>query len=114
MTDKKPSPGDRFPIEKRFKPGQSGNPAGRPPLPAWFRARGPEALQHLVEVATGAYEDPKVSRTQAAIEVIDRIYGRAPQAIDVSTPNLSPAAEALLRLATGGAVPSSNGKATAQ
>jgi len=81
-----------------FQPGQSGNPAGRPRLPDWFRAKGPDALRILVAQATGevipqddgtvlpavtqvATESSPKERTQAAAIIADRIYGKAPDVI---------------------------------
>jgi hypothetical protein len=92
MAEKKQAP------STAFKPGQSGNPAGRPRLPDWFRAKGPDALRVLIAQATGevipqddgtvlpavtqvATESSPKERTQAAAIIADRVYGKAPDVI---------------------------------
>jgi len=92
MAEKKQAP------STAFKPGQSGNPAGRPRLPDWFRAKGPDALRVLIAQATGevipqddgtilpavtqvAMESSPKERTQAAAIIADRVYGKAPDVI---------------------------------
>jgi hypothetical protein len=82
----------------RLLPGGTGNPAGRPRLPDWFRARGPDSLRVLVAQATGeiipqddgtvlpavqqvALESSPKERTAAAAIIADRIYGKAPDVI---------------------------------
>lgn len=73
-------------IGRPFEKGQSGNPGGRPALPAWFREFGPQALMHLRDIARGKDDagepvaDPKISRGQACDMVASRIYGLAPKA----------------------------------
>ena len=68
-----------------FKPGVSGNPAGRPKTPeelrVAFQAAAPKALEVLLEVmANGKSEQ---TRVKAAEVVLDRAYGKATQAVDV-------------------------------
>lgn len=63
----------------RFLPGGSPKSPGRPSYPQWFKDRGEAALQHMVAVAEGSEDDPRVSRMQACIEVISRVYGTAPK-----------------------------------
>jgi hypothetical protein len=64
----------------KWKPGQSGNPAGRKPLiddiHALARQHAPEAMQALVD----ALRDPDRA-IPAAVAILDRGYGRPPQAI---------------------------------
>lgn len=67
-----------------FKPGQSGNPSGRRALPEWFRDMGPDALKYMKKVAEGKIKDKKVSRYEACREIADRVFGKAPQAIDLA------------------------------
>jgi hypothetical protein len=63
-----------------FKPGQSGNPRGRPPLiddiHALAREHAPAAIKALVD----ALRD-KDRAIPAAIALLDRGYGRPPQAV---------------------------------
>lgn len=86
-----------MPTETKRKPPQDArprstwrNPGGRPPLPSWFRERGPDALRMLAACATGeaqlgdsdaAVEIARVAapelRVRAAVDMADRIYGRA-------------------------------------
>ena len=56
---------------------------GRPALPAWFRSRAPEALQYLLDVATGVEPAEPKDRIKAAQCVVDRYYGKAPETINV-------------------------------
>jgi hypothetical protein len=67
---------------KPFRPGQSGNPGGRPKLPDFFRERGPEALKEILRIAT---EGEGKLQMQALIYVADRIYGKAVQGVEVET-----------------------------
>jgi hypothetical protein len=64
----------------KFKPGQSGNPAGRPPLitdiHAMARQHAPAAIDALVK----ALNDPDRA-IAAAIALLDRGYGRPAQAV---------------------------------
>lgn len=81
-----------------FLPGQAPMSPGRPRLPDWFKARGPAALRILVAQATGEAipeDDGNVStavaevaassstkeRGAAAIEIVNRVYGKAPDVI---------------------------------
>jgi hypothetical protein len=68
----------------RFAPGISGNPGGRPKLPAEmreiFQSRGLEAAEILVKHLRAS--DPRVS-VAAAREILDRAYGKPVQSINV-------------------------------
>jgi hypothetical protein len=77
-VSKRPAP------RSAFKPGQSGNPAGRKKLPedikALAKAFAPEAFGIIIEIA----RDPDhAQRFQAAKEACDRAWGKATQAIDM-------------------------------
>lgn len=65
-----------------FKPGQSGNPNGRPKVVTEIRdlarSKGKEAFERIVVLMDD--DDPKVSMA-AAKEVLDRAYGKPAQAI---------------------------------
>lgn len=64
-----------IPNAKKFQPGQSGNPGGRPKgIAAKAREYADKAMQVLAD-ALGD-EDPKV-RIAAAKEIIDRGYGKS-------------------------------------
>jgi hypothetical protein len=65
-----------------FKPGISGNPAGRPPLGQSFaeqaRDHAPKALKRLVKIMNDE-RAPLPSVVAACKEIIDRAYGKAAQ-----------------------------------
>lgn len=62
-----------------FPPGQSGNPGGRPKLPAdlreAYRAVHPRAVARLTELIES--KDPAVA-LRACVVVIERVEGRVP------------------------------------
>lgn len=61
-------------IASRFRPGQSGNPSGRPKgIGAQAREHTADALRVLVDGLGD--EDPRV-RVAAAKEILDRGYGK--------------------------------------
>jgi len=65
----------------RLLKGQSGNPNGRPRLPDWLKARGPDAIKYLVDVATGEEFAEPALRIRAAEWVVDRVYGKSAEII---------------------------------
>ncbi len=69
--------------EGQFKPGQSGNPGGRPKalkeFQEWLRENALEKAQQALLDCLDSKDD-KV-RMMAVKEVSDRLFGRAPQAI---------------------------------
>lgn len=87
-------------LKAPWKPGESGNPGGRPSLPDWFKAAGPDALRFLMQVAAGDEGDAKVSRAEACLKVIERCYGAVPKAIELpSASDLEPVVAAVVALA---------------
>ncbi len=73
---------------KPFKPGQSGNPAGRPKMPKEvkeaFRKATPEAVKILKQILLNP-EARDTDRLRAAEIILDRAYGKPAQAVDITT-----------------------------
>ena len=70
----------------RFQKGESGNPGGRPKLPAdireAFKAKAPEALEVLTRCLQS--DDDRIAM-MAAQAILDRGYGKPTQSIDART-----------------------------
>ena len=68
-----------------FQKGQSGNPGGRPKVPAdireAFKARAPQALEVLTRCLQS--DDDRIAM-MAAQAILDRGYGRPTQSIDAN------------------------------
>jgi hypothetical protein len=79
-----------------WKPGQSGNPSGRPPRPDTIAARqifvtvrtAARALtQEAIDTLAGVMHDakaPAAARISAAVALLDRGHGRPSQAVDLN------------------------------
>src|SRR5262245_38584282 len=69
----------------KFQKGVSGNPGGRPKLPAdireAFKARAPEALEVLIRCLQS--DDERIAM-MAAQAILDRGYGKPTQSIEAN------------------------------
>lgn len=69
-----------------FKPGESGNPGGRPKKDTTIvdlcRAAAPEAIAEIIRLSKHS-SDEKI-KVQACREILDRGYGKAAQAVELS------------------------------
>ena len=88
-----PKTGKPMPIGRKFQPGQSGNPGGRPRVVADIRElcqqEGGNSWQTIVAIR----DDPKApaaARLAAAMALWDRGYGKAIQRQELSGPDGAP------------------------
>lgn len=84
-----------------FKPGQSGNPGGRPktnPIVVELaRAHTQEAILKLVELMRLDDEDSRSVQATAAKAILDRAWGTAPQQIILTGDDENPVRYAIDR-----------------
>lgn len=74
------------PRDKRFKPGQSGNPKGRPKALPELRVLMEDVVgdDGMREIFEKLYKLAQKGNIKAAEILIDRGYGKAKQTIDVN------------------------------
>lgn len=72
----------------QFKPGQSGNPGGRPKMPEeirdMFREISPRACEVLCEIIND-HRAKNSDRIRAAEVILDRAWGKPRQQVDLDT-----------------------------
>jgi hypothetical protein len=77
----------RPPPGKRFKPGESGNPAGRPPVNPDVRealkAACPAAVARLAAMVDSKWIDPEV-QLKAAHIIIERVLGKVATPLELT------------------------------
>jgi len=69
-----------------YQPGQSGNPAGRPAIVREVRDLAQQYTVEAIEGLAAVLRDEKAppsARVSAAIALLDRGWGRAPQNINI-------------------------------
>lgn len=66
-----------------FRPGQSGNPGGRPKENERVKALAREHTEAAIQALVDALSSPK-ERVAAATALLDRAYGRPTQAVDLT------------------------------
>jgi hypothetical protein len=74
-----------------FKPGQSGNPNGRPRVLADVQNTAREHSSEAIETLAGIMRNPKVpaaARISAACALLDRGYGKPLQTVDANNTNV--------------------------
>ena len=76
----------------RFKPGQSGNPGGRPKVVAEVqelaRQHAPAAIAELGRLALKARNE--TTRVAAIRELLDRGFGKPRQGLDITPSTINP------------------------
>ena len=72
----------------QFKPGQSGNPGGRPKMPEeirdMFREISPRACEVLCDIIND-HKAKNADRIRAAEVILDRAWGKPRQQVDLDT-----------------------------
>lgn len=77
--------------EYNFKPGKSGNPGGRPKMPAELKEACKALTPDCINVLASIVNNPKSrdgDRIKAAEVIMDRGYGKAIQSVDLDARNI--------------------------
>jgi hypothetical protein len=83
--------GDRRRPPQLYRPGQSGNPGGRPGVVKELRERAREYSQQALDVLVAALSHKNVyARIAAAKELLDRGYGRPVTQVELQAHGLRP------------------------
>ena len=93
MSANRTKTGKRAAPSTAFKPGQSGNPNGRPKIPPELREAAKSAAPEALQVAIDLMRNPAVEpadRLRAVSIVLDRAYGKPVQATEISGPDGGP------------------------
>lgn len=68
----------------QYKPGQSGNPSGKPKTPEEAKKKLKDEAYNAVNRLIKEAKDPKNRRYfEANMAIIERVWGKTPQPIDV-------------------------------
>lgn len=82
-SENKPNHSGRRVPHSAWKPGQSGNPGGRPRVVADIQALARQHTEAAIRALVAALDSPR-ERVAAAQALLDRGYGRAPQRTELT------------------------------
>ena len=83
MSTDNPKPNGTKPHSGQFKPGQSGNPGGRPKIPDEVKRAFESHTMQAVRVLAKAMKDPDPRiRVTAAAHILDRTLGKPAQTLN--------------------------------
>ena len=72
-----------------FKPGQSGNPGGKPKIPKEVQTLARQYTAEAVKALTDALKNPR-ERVAAATELLNRGWGKPRQVIEATVRHIDP------------------------